>query len=229
MRRRPSGGCACRATPSWATCGCAQFARSCTKSTNAVRRLLMRPCSSCQQRAPSCAAGFERSAHQERFHDAFLRACSRVLYREEWAVHRSVIMTKNQWASVCSEIMISTPRYAPAYAALYTIAPPCDCLRVCVTWCSQALWKGVQPDRQAPNRPTVQSPKPPNRARLSFLPPLSVLLVGLPTFWTPAEPPSVQRKRRARVAILWRGFGSAASCTFARGYNSIVQKHRTMV
>ena len=54
--------------------------------------------------------GFERSAHQERFHDSFLRACSRVLYREEWAVHRTAIMTKNGWKSVCSEVMISTPR-----------------------------------------------------------------------------------------------------------------------
>ena len=54
--------------------------------------------------------GFERSNHQERFHDAFLRACSRVLYREEWAVHRTAIMTKNKWATVNSEVMISTPR-----------------------------------------------------------------------------------------------------------------------
>jgi hypothetical protein len=54
--------------------------------------------------------GFERSNHQERFHNAFIRACSRVLYREEWAVHRTAIMSKNSWMSVQSEIMISTPR-----------------------------------------------------------------------------------------------------------------------
>jgi hypothetical protein len=36
--------------------------------------------------------GFERSNHQVRFHDSFIRACSRVFYREEWAVHKAMIM-----------------------------------------------------------------------------------------------------------------------------------------
>ena len=54
-----------------------------------------------------------RSNHQERFHDAFIRACGRVLYREEWSVHRKAIMTKNDWNRCPGEIMISTPRYGP--------------------------------------------------------------------------------------------------------------------
>lgn len=54
--------------------------------------------------------GFERSNHQVRFHDAFIRACSRVFYREEWSVHKAMIMRHNSWASTPSEIMISTPR-----------------------------------------------------------------------------------------------------------------------
>jgi len=58
--------------------------------------------------------GFERSNHQELFHDAFIRSCGRVLYREEWDVHRHAIMKSNQWEKTPSEIMISTPRYAPA-------------------------------------------------------------------------------------------------------------------
>ena len=55
--------------------------------------------------------GFERANHQARFHDAFIRACSRVLYREEWAVHRDAIRQRNNWENTPSEIMISTPRY----------------------------------------------------------------------------------------------------------------------
>ena len=54
--------------------------------------------------------GYERSNHQARFHDAFIRACSRVLYREEWAVHRDAIRELNKWDETPSEIMISTPR-----------------------------------------------------------------------------------------------------------------------
>lgn len=54
--------------------------------------------------------GFERSANQERFHDAFLRASSRIIYREEWSVHRSAIMQHNKWATTPGEIMVSTPR-----------------------------------------------------------------------------------------------------------------------
>lgn len=54
--------------------------------------------------------GFERSAHQVQFHDKFIRACSRVLYRDEWAVHRAGIMRHNGWEKTPSEVMISTPR-----------------------------------------------------------------------------------------------------------------------
>jgi hypothetical protein len=54
--------------------------------------------------------GFERSPNQVRFHEAFLRASGRCIYREEWDVHRRAIMKKNHWDNDCSEIMISTPR-----------------------------------------------------------------------------------------------------------------------
>jgi len=49
--------------------------------------------------------GFERSTHQQRFHDAFIRASSRVIYKEEWAVHRAAIMRKNEWDKTPSEIV----------------------------------------------------------------------------------------------------------------------------
>ena len=54
--------------------------------------------------------GFERSNHQCRFHDAFMKACGRTLYREEWGVHRTEIMRTNGWHTDKSEVMISTPR-----------------------------------------------------------------------------------------------------------------------
>ena len=76
--------------------------------------------------------GFERSAHQVKFHDAFLRACSRVLYREEWAVHRSAIMRHHNWDRVNSEVMISTPRRFGKVCSMHPLAPrPPGRLRDC--------------------------------------------------------------------------------------------------
>lgn len=54
--------------------------------------------------------GFERSAHQLRFHSAFERSTARVLYREDWGTQRPAIMAKNGWETCPSEVMISTPR-----------------------------------------------------------------------------------------------------------------------
>lgn len=57
--------------------------------------------------------GYERSPNQQSFHEAFIRACSRIMYREDWAVHRTEIMEHNKWKSTPSEVLISTPRSAP--------------------------------------------------------------------------------------------------------------------
>jgi hypothetical protein len=54
--------------------------------------------------------GYARSAHQIRFHDSFIRACGRVIYRADWGTSRPTIMAKNNWAKSPSEILISTPR-----------------------------------------------------------------------------------------------------------------------
>ena len=51
-----------------------------------------------------------QSAHQLRFHDHFLKAAARVLYRNEWSVLKPQIMQKHGWASCPSEVLISTPR-----------------------------------------------------------------------------------------------------------------------
>lgn len=57
--------------------------------------------------------GYERSPNQLAFHEAFIRACSRIFYREDWAVHRTEIMAHNNWTSAPSEVLISTPVHFP--------------------------------------------------------------------------------------------------------------------
>jgi hypothetical protein len=54
--------------------------------------------------------GYQRSRQQLMFHDAFIRATSRVIYRKDWSTSRPVIMSKNNWTKCSSEILISTPR-----------------------------------------------------------------------------------------------------------------------
>lgn len=54
--------------------------------------------------------GFERSAHQLRFHSSMIRCVARVIYRTDWGSHRPLIMAKNGWKTCPSEVMVSTPR-----------------------------------------------------------------------------------------------------------------------
>ena len=68
-----------------------------TKSSTQRRLTAIACCLLLTKRAPTLCC---------RFHDAFLRACSRVLYREEWAVHRSAIMRHHGWEKVNSEVMV---------------------------------------------------------------------------------------------------------------------------
>ena len=71
--------------------------------------------------------GFERSNHQERFHEAFFRACGRVLYDKDWEVHRARIMQQNQWTTSNSEVMISTPR---RFGKTFSIAMFVACMAI---------------------------------------------------------------------------------------------------
>ena len=56
------------------------------------------------------ARGFERSAQQLEFHQAFMKAASRVIYRGDWETGRPMIMEKYGWERCNSEVLISTPR-----------------------------------------------------------------------------------------------------------------------
>lgn len=54
--------------------------------------------------------GYARSPQQCQFHDAFIRACSRVMYRKNWNMSKPDIMKQNSWADCPSQILVSTPR-----------------------------------------------------------------------------------------------------------------------
>lgn len=54
-------------------------------------------------------AARRRSAHQLEFHEAFLRAAARVIYRGEWETSKPMIMRRHGWDQVHSEVMIRCP------------------------------------------------------------------------------------------------------------------------
>lgn len=54
--------------------------------------------------------GFARSPQQCQFHDAFIRASSRVMYRQDWSKSKPMIMARNNWGDCPSQILVSTPR-----------------------------------------------------------------------------------------------------------------------
>lgn len=66
-----------------------------------------------------------RSAQQLEFHQAFTRACGRVLYREDWATRKPEIMAKYGWERCNSEVLISTPR---RFGKTFSIAIFCACM-----------------------------------------------------------------------------------------------------
>lgn len=68
--------------------------------------------------------GYSRSTQQMRFHDAFIRACSRVLFRADWASNRPTIMKANDWSKCPSEILISTPRRFGKVCTRFVFQPP---------------------------------------------------------------------------------------------------------
>lgn len=62
--------------------------------------------------------GFERSAHQLRFHSAFERSTARIIYKEDWGTQRPAIMRKNGWDKCSSEVMIRHAQTYPVFSTL---------------------------------------------------------------------------------------------------------------
>ena len=56
--------------------------------------------------SPPPSRADERSIQQVEFHDAFIVACGRVLYKRDWELHKPAIAIKNGWLNVKSEVMI---------------------------------------------------------------------------------------------------------------------------
>ena len=54
--------------------------------------------------------GFERSSQQLEFHEAFLKAAARIIYRGDWETEKPAIMRRHGWETSNSEVLISTPR-----------------------------------------------------------------------------------------------------------------------
>jgi hypothetical protein len=76
--------------------------------------------------------GYERSAQQLEFHDAFIQACSRVIYKQDWSRHKPDIVSKHMWTDVKSEVCISTPRRfgktfsIAIFTSMLALACPCE-------------------------------------------------------------------------------------------------------
>ena len=72
--------------------------------------------------------GFERSNQQLQFHAAFIAACARVIYREEYAVSFSSINKHNHWPNDSKEVLISTPR---RFGKTFSVAIFCASISLC--------------------------------------------------------------------------------------------------
>ena len=76
------------------------------------------------------ARGFERSAQQLEFHQAFMKAAARVIYKGDWETDRPMIMEKYGWERCNSEVLISTPRrFGKTYSIVRARDHPCASLR----------------------------------------------------------------------------------------------------
>lgn len=60
--------------------------------------------------SPSLQRPPNRSAQQLEFHQAFMKAAARVIYKGDWETERPMIMEKYGWERCNSEVLISTPR-----------------------------------------------------------------------------------------------------------------------
>ena len=54
--------------------------------------------------------GYQRSAHQRKFHESFIAACIRHIYQDEFADNFVKILEENGWEEARQEVMICCPR-----------------------------------------------------------------------------------------------------------------------
>ena len=72
--------------------------------------------------------GVKRSKHQKQFHEAFLGACARRIYKNEYKANYMRIMEENNWDEIKQEVLVCCPRrFGKTYAVNMFIAA--------VLWC----------------------------------------------------------------------------------------------
>jgi len=58
--------------------------------------------------------GWQRSFHQRQFHEAYIRACSRVFFKTDghgaFARYQKQLLELNGWDHIAQEVLVSTPR-----------------------------------------------------------------------------------------------------------------------
>lgn len=74
--------------------------------------------------------GYQRSFQQRLFHEAFVRACIKHIYKEDFASCAARLMRENRWVDIKQEVMITTPRRfgktfsVALYVAAYAYSQP---------------------------------------------------------------------------------------------------------
>ena len=74
--------------------------------------------------------GFMRSFQQRLFHEAFIRACIKHIYKDDFASCAARLMRENRWVDIKQEVMITTPRRfgktfsVALYVAAYAYSQP---------------------------------------------------------------------------------------------------------
>ena len=74
--------------------------------------------------------GFMRSFQQRLFHEAFIRACIKHIYKDDFASCAARLMRENRWLDIKQEVMITTPRRfgktfsVALYVAAYAYSQP---------------------------------------------------------------------------------------------------------
>ena len=75
------------------------------------------------------ANGTKRSKHQVQFHDAFIAACIRHIYKGEFAANYMRILQDNDWEECRQEVLVCCPQVRLTTATARPRQPPARCGR----------------------------------------------------------------------------------------------------
>ena len=93
------------------------------------------------------------------FHEAFINASSRILYREDWALSKPDILKANGWEKSYSEVLVSTPRrFGKTFRRARRVQPTKRCL--VTRRPSTAAWPSSSQPSPSPARSRWSSSRP---------------------------------------------------------------------